>query len=57
MVTKYKNNINRYDVGKTRIISSYIDDVFDEKNPSTIGPNYSEKVINKNGKDYQKNKS
>ena len=32
-------------VGKTCIISRYIDDVFDENNAPTIGANYSEKVI------------
>ena len=42
-------------VGKTCIISRYIDDVFDENNSSTIGANYSEKVINKNGKEYELN--
>ena len=42
-------------VGKTCIISRYIDDVFDENNSSTIGANYSEKVINKIGKEYELN--
>ena len=42
-------------VGKTCIISRYIDDVFDEANTPTIGANYSEKTINKNGKDYELN--
>ena len=40
-------------VGKTCIISRYIDEIFVENNPSTIGANYSEKVIKKNGKEYQ----
>ena len=39
-------------VGKTCIISRYIDDVFNENNASTIGANYSEKEIVKNGKTY-----
>ena len=34
-------------VGKTCIISRYIDEIFVENNPSTIGANYSEKVIKK----------
>ena len=42
-------------VGKTCIISRYIDDVFEENNAPTIGANYSEKVINKNGKEYELN--
>ena len=40
-------------VGKTCIISKYVDDTFSENNDSTIGANYSEKIINKNGKDIQ----
>ena len=40
-------------VGKTCIIARYIDDVFNENNQSTIGANYSEKVITKNNKEYQ----
>ena len=40
-------------VGKTCIISRYIDDTFDENNPSTIGANYSEKLIKKHGKEYE----
>ena len=42
-------------VDKTSIISRYIDDVFDEKNAPTIGANYSEKTIKKNGKEYELN--
>ena len=42
-------------VGKTCIISRYIDDVFDENNAPTIGANYSEKTITKNGKEYELN--
>ena len=42
-------------VGKTCIISRYIDDVFDENNAPTIGANYTEKVIKKNGKEYELN--
>ena len=42
-------------VGKTCIISRYIDNVFEENNSPTIGANYSEKVINKNGKEYELN--
>ena len=37
-------------VGKTCIISRYIDNVFNENNASTIGANYSEKIIKKKGK-------
>lgn len=40
-------------VGKTCIISRYIDNVYNENNASTIGANYSEKKIEKNGKKYQ----
>ena len=40
-------------VGKTCIIARYIEDVFNENNQSTIGANYSEKVIKKNNEDYQ----
>jgi small GTP-binding protein len=40
-------------VGKTCIISRYIDNVFNENNASTIGANYSEKIIKKKGKEYQ----
>ena len=40
-------------VGKTCIITKYIDDTFNEDNPSTIGANYSEKRIKKNNKEYQ----
>ena len=42
-------------VGKTCIISRYIDNVFEENNSPTIGANYSEKVINKKGKEYELN--
>ena len=42
-------------VGKTCIISRYIDDVFDENNAPTIGANYSEKVIIRDGKEYELN--
>ena len=42
-------------VGKTCIISKYVDDTFNEDNESTIGANYSEKIIKKNGKDIQLN--
>ena len=42
-------------VDKTSIISRYIDDVFEENNAPTIGANYSEKIINKNGKEYELN--
>ena len=40
-------------VDKTGIISRYIDNSFDEKNPSTIGANYSVKIIKKNFKEYE----
>ena len=36
-------------VGKTCIISRYIDDEYIENNASTIGANYSEKIITKKG--------
>lgn len=42
-------------VGKTCIISKYIDNTFSENNESTIGANYSEKIIKKNGKEIQLN--
>jgi small GTP-binding protein len=40
-------------VGKTCIISKYLDNVFEENSSSTIGANYTEKVIKKNNKEYQ----
>ena len=40
-------------VGKTCIISRYIDNVFEENAGSTIGANYTEKTIKKNNKEYQ----
>ena len=42
-------------VDKTKIISRYIDDVYEENNTPNIGANYSEKIINKNGKEYELN--
>ena len=45
--------IGNSDVGKTSLINWYIDHNFDEGNPNPIGGNYSIKVINKNGKDYE----
>ena len=42
-------------VGKTCIIERYIDNVFDAKKESTIGANYSEKIIKKGRKKYQLN--
>ena len=42
-------------VGKTCIISRYIDDVFNENNASTIGANYSEKIIKRGKKEYELN--
>ena len=42
-------------VDKTKIISRYIDDVCEENNTPNIGANYSEKIINKNGKEYELN--
>ena len=42
-------------VGKTCIITKYIDDTFNENNESTIGANYSEKTIVKDNKEYQLN--
>ena len=38
-------------VGKTCIISKYIDNIFEENADSTIGANFSEKVLEKNGKE------
>ena len=40
-------------VGKTCIISRYLENVYNENNESTIGANYTEKRITKNGKEYQ----
>ena len=40
-------------VGKTCIISRYIDDTFNENSGSTIGANYSEKIIEKFNKKYE----
>ena len=40
-------------VGKTCIISKYVDDTFSEGNDPTVGANYSEKIINKKGKDIE----
>lgn len=40
-------------VGKTCIISRYIDNVFEENLTSTIGANYTEKTITKNNQEYQ----
>ena len=42
-------------VGKTCIISRYVDDTFIDNNNSTIGANYSEKTIKKGNKDVQLN--
>ena len=42
-------------VGKTCIISRYIDDSFNENNESTIGANFSEKIIKKGDKEVQLN--
>ena len=40
-------------VGKTCIIKRYMDDSFEENYKSTNGASYSQKLINKNGKNYQ----
>lgn len=40
-------------VGKTCIIARYIDNTFNENCDSTIGANYSQKIIRKNNKDIQ----
>ena len=40
-------------VGKTCIISRYMDNIFEENSGSTIGANYTEKTITKNNKEYQ----
>ena len=40
-------------VGKTCIISRYVDNIFNENNASTIGANYVEKEIKRNNKVYQ----
>ena len=42
-------------VGKTCIITKYIDDTFNENNESTIGANYSEKTIVKDNKECKLN--
>ncbi len=42
-------------VGKTCIISKYIENTFSENIESTLGVNYSEKILKKNGKDIQLN--
>ena len=42
-------------VGKSCIISRYINDEYDENNAPIIGANYSEKLVNKNGKEYELN--
>ena len=42
-------------VGKTEIISRYIDNIFDEECPSCIGANYSEKTIKRGNKEYNLN--
>ena len=42
-------------VGKTCIISRYIENTFTEKNDSTIGANYSEKIIKKGNREIQLN--
>ena len=42
-------------VGKRDIISRYIDNTYEEYNSSTIGANYSEKIIKKDNKEYQLN--
>ena len=43
------------EVGKSAIISSYIDSKYEEYNSSTIGANYSEKIIKKDNKEYELN--
>ena len=42
-------------VGKTCIISRYVENTYTENNESTIGANYIEKVIQREGKDVQLN--
>ena len=42
-------------VGKTCIISRYVEDTFNENNESTIGANYSEKIIKRGNKEIQLN--
>ena len=42
-------------VGKTCIISKYIENTFSENIESTLGVNYSEKILKKKGKDIQLN--
>ena len=42
-------------VGKTCIISRYIENTFTEKNDSTIGANYSEKILKKGNREIQLN--
>ena len=43
------------EVGKRAIISSYIGSTYEEYNSSTIGANYSEKIIKKDNKEYELN--
>ena len=41
--------------GKSSIISRYIDDIYEENQPPTVGSNYSEKIVKRNGKEYEIN--
>ena len=41
--------------GKSSIISRYIDDIYEENQPPTMGSNYSEKIVKRNGKEYEIN--
>ena len=45
--------IGKSGVGKTSITNQYIDHTFDENHESTVGANYVEKIVKKNGKEYQ----
>ena len=46
--------LGNYDVGKTGLIKRYLEDTFDEENNNIAsGANFSGKVINKNGKEYE----
>ena len=44
--------IGEPDVGKTSILNNFIDKSSCENHESTVGANYVEKVIKKNGKEY-----
>ena len=65
ITNKIENELNKYEsikitllgnpgVGKTEIISRYVyDDIFNENNITTIGANYSEKIVRRGNKEYE----